>query len=199
MNSMTLKTMFAKSIFAIVLIGLSILGTNDKINAQKEITPADPEFYAMDREHIAFEDEHVILINYRGSVSPRQYSVTQFTNVQFLPISSSRYEFNLNFFDKNTQRLIEDDVPTKWKSWIDDSGSYDPLGSNFRPNSPSIMVTQEKRNIRYVDHFPYLPQNPRIDIPEQDRSSMPLEISAGAGMEAIVFGTFGVKIEQDKL
>ena len=56
-----------------------------------------------------------------------------------------------------------------------------------------------KRNIRYVDHFPYLPQNPRIDIPEQDRSSMPLEISAGAGLEAIVFGTFGVKMEEDKL
>ncbi|WP_157972805.1 glucosidase family protein [Aureibaculum luteum] len=127
-----------------LILGLFLLAIN-QISAQKEITPADPEFYAMDREHIAFEDEHVILINYRGSVSPRQYSVTQFTNVQFLPISSSRYEFNLNFFDKNTQRLIEDDVPTKWKSWIDDSGSYDPLGSNFRPNSPSIMVTQDEK------------------------------------------------------
>ena len=56
-----------------------------------------------------------------------------------------------------------------------------------------------KRNIRYIDHFPYLPQNPRIDAPEQDRSSMPVQIAAGAGLEAIVFGTFGVKMEEDKL
>jgi hypothetical protein len=56
-----------------------------------------------------------------------------------------------------------------------------------------------KRNIRYVDYFPYFPQNPRTDIPEQDRSSMPLEISAGAGLEAIVFGTFGVDIKEDRL
>jgi hypothetical protein len=44
-----------------------------------------------------------------------------------------------------------------------------------------------------------LPQNPRIDAPEQDLSSMPVQIAAGAGMEAIIFGTFGVKIEEDKL
>jgi hypothetical protein len=108
-------------------------------------TPADPEYYAMDREHITFDDEQVLLVNYRGFVSPRQYSVTQFTNVWFLPIGAPRYEFNLNFFDKWTERLIEDDVPTKWKSWIDDGKSYDPLGSNFRPNSPSIMVTQDEK------------------------------------------------------
>ena len=139
------NTLFEKSLFTFILAGILILGIVNNIYAQKELTPADPEFYAMDREHIAFEDEHLILVNYRGSVSPRQYSVTQFTNVQFLPISATRYEFNLNFFDKNTQRLIEDDVPTKWKSWIDDGGSYDPLGSNFRPNSPSILVTQDEK------------------------------------------------------
>ena len=115
------------------------------LQAQKVNTPADPEYYAMDREDISFDDEHVLLFNHRGFVSPRQYSVTQFTNVWFLPLGSPRYEFNLNFFDKGTGRLIEDDVPTKWKSWIDDGGSYDPLGSNFRPNSPSIMVTQDEK------------------------------------------------------
>ena len=56
-----------------------------------------------------------------------------------------------------------------------------------------------KRHIRYVDYFPYLPQNPWTDKPEQDLSSMSLEISAGAGMEAIIFGIFGVKMEEDKL
>lgn len=127
-----------------MILGLFLLGIN-QISAQQKFTPADPEYYAMDREQIAFDDEQVLLVNYRGFVSPRQYSLTQFTNVWFLPLGSPRYEFNLNFFDKGTGRLIEDDVPTKWKSWIDDGESYDPLGSNFRPNSPSIMVTQDEK------------------------------------------------------
>ena len=53
-----------------------------------------------------------------------------------------------------------------------------------------------KRHMAYIDYFPYLPQNPRTDVPEQDRSSMPVEIAAGAGMEAIIFGTFGIEIEK---
>lgn len=56
-----------------------------------------------------------------------------------------------------------------------------------------------KRHMRYIDFFPYLPQNPRTDTPEQDRSSMPVEIASGAGMEAIIFGTFGIAINDDVL
>ncbi len=56
-----------------------------------------------------------------------------------------------------------------------------------------------KRHIRYIDYFPYLPQNPRTDSPQQDRSSMPVEISAGAGMEAIILGTFGINIDKNVL
>ncbi|TRX60684.1 hypothetical protein FNH22_06470 [Fulvivirga sp. M361] len=129
----------------ILLVLLIIISTNQGSVAQEVFTPAHPEYYVMDREDITFDDEHLILFNHRGFISPRQYSVTQFTNVWFLPFGAPRYEFNLNFFDKGTGRLIEDDVPTKWKSWIDDGGSYDPLGSNFRPNSPSIMVTQDEK------------------------------------------------------
>ncbi|MCU4177030.1 hypothetical protein [Carboxylicivirga sp. N1Y90] len=131
-----------KFLFLVLLISML---TSNMMLAQKVITPAHREYYAMDREDMTFDDEQVLLVNYRGFVSPRQHSVTQFTNVWFLPIGAPRYEFNLNFFDKGTGRIIEDDVPTKWKSWIDDGESYDPLGSNFRPNSPSIMVTQDER------------------------------------------------------
>ena len=130
---------------SVIMVLIAIIITNQKLAAQPTFTPAAPEYYAMDREDIVFDDEQVLLVNYRGFISPRQYSVTQFTNVWFLPIGAPRYEFNLNFFDKGTGRIIEDDVPTKWKSWIDDGGSYDPLGSNFRPNSPSIMVTQDEK------------------------------------------------------
>lgn len=115
------------------------------VSAQPNYTPADPEYYAMDREDMTFDDEQVLLVNYRGFVSPRQYSVTQFTNVWFLPIESTRYNFNLNFYDKGTERVINDDVPIQWKSWIDDGAALDPLGCNFRPNSPSIMVTQDEK------------------------------------------------------
>ncbi len=128
----------------LTLLSVLIIGQSG-IFAQKVITPADPEYYAMDREHIRFDDYQTILHNYRGFVSPRQYSVTQFTNIQFLPIQAESYNFNLNFLDKGTERLIEDDVPVKWKSWIDDRESFDPLGSNFRPGSPSIMVTQDEK------------------------------------------------------
>ena len=123
--------------FFLFLVLFALILTNQKLAAQQEFTPAYPEYYAMDREDIRFEDQQILLVNYRGFISPRQYSVTQFTNVQFEPIEAHRYNFNLNFYDKGTGRLIEDDVPTRWKSWIDDGGSYDPLGSNFRPNSPS--------------------------------------------------------------
>jgi hypothetical protein len=126
-----------------LLLGLALIATCS--NAQETFTPADPEYYAMDREAMRFDDYQTLLVNYRGFVSPRQYSVTQFTNVQFLPISAEKYNFNLDFYDRRTGRLIKDDVPAMWKTWIDDSKGFDPLGSNFRPGSPSIMVTQDEK------------------------------------------------------
>ncbi|WP_242202009.1 MGH1-like glycoside hydrolase domain-containing protein [Aestuariivivens insulae] len=127
-----------------ILALIALICANQQVSAQTIPTPAEPEYYAMNSQQMAFDDYQTLLINYRGFVSPRQYSVTQFTNVNFLPIQSEFYHFNLNFHDKATGRIIEDDVPIKWKSWIDDRGSYDPLGSNFRPNSPSIVVTQDE-------------------------------------------------------
>ena len=133
-----------KKSFLLLSVLFVIATMNQKLLAQNKFTPSDPEYYKMNREDIALEDFHNLLFNYRGFVSPRQYSVTQFTHVQFLPIASDLYEFNLNFYDKGTGKLINDDVPTRWKSWIDDRGSFDPLGSNFRHNAPWVMVTQDE-------------------------------------------------------
>ena len=80
---------------SILFLGLIVFAAFS--NAQEVFTPADPEYYAMDREAMRFDDYQTLLVNYRGFVSPRQYSVTQFTNVQFLPISAEQYNFNLNF------------------------------------------------------------------------------------------------------
>jgi hypothetical protein len=111
---------------------------------QKSYTPSDPEYYAMDRQQMRFDDYQVMLINYRGFVCPRQYSMTGFTSVQFLPISAPAYSFNLNFTDHNTGKTVRDDVPWIWDKWIREGKGDDPLGANFRPNSPFMMVTQDE-------------------------------------------------------
>lgn len=113
--------------------------------AQKPTTPSDPEYYAMERQQMQFDDYQVMLINYRGFVFPRQYSMTCFTNVQFLPISADSYTFNLNFLDNNTVKTVRDDVPMIWDEYINKGKGYDPLAANFRPNSPYMMVTQDEK------------------------------------------------------
>ena len=113
--------------------------------SQHQFIPSEPGYYAMDRQQMRFDDYQVMLINYRGFVCPRQYSITCFTSVQFLPISSPSYTFNLNFFDYNTGKTVRDDVPVIWDRWIRDGKGDDPLGANFRPDSPFMMVTQDEK------------------------------------------------------
>ncbi len=112
--------------------------------SQQAATPADPEYYAMERQQMHFDDYQVMLINYRGFVCPRQFSMTSFTSVQFLPITAPNYTFNLNFLDPNTGITVRDDVPTIWDKWINEGTGVDPLGANFRPGSPMLMVTQDE-------------------------------------------------------
>lgn len=54
-----------------------------------------------------------------------------------------------------------------------------------------------KRFAKYTDHFPYISQNPWSDKMFQDQSSMPLQISAGAGVEAVISGIFGLLPQPD--
>ena len=131
----------------VVIALLSVCSIVLSVNAlaQQEITPADPEYYAMDRQQMRFDDYQVMLINYRGFVCPRQYSMTGFTSVQFLPVSAPAYNFNLNFFDHSTGKTVRDDVPWIWEKWIREGKGDDPLGANFRPNSPFMMVTQDEK------------------------------------------------------
>ena len=69
----------------------------------------------------------------------------------------------------------------------------------YRYGFPELGWNILRRHMGYIDYFPYLPQNPRTDTPSQDRSSMPVEIASGAGMEAIIFGTFGISIDNDRM
>jgi len=54
-----------------------------------------------------------------------------------------------------------------------------------------------KRFSKYTEHFPYFTHNPWSDKFFQDRSSMALQISAGAGIEAIITGIFGLAPQKD--
>jgi hypothetical protein len=127
-----------------LLVFLLFSGLFSTVSGQQKINPADPEYYAMDRPQMHFDDYQVMLINYRGFVCPRQFSMTSFTNVQFLPITAPNYTFNLNFLDPNTGITVRDDVPTIWDKWINEGTGDDPLGANFRPGSPMLMVTQDE-------------------------------------------------------
>jgi hypothetical protein len=108
-------------------------------------TPADPEYYAMDRQQVRFDDYQLLLFNSRGFAAPRQYSMTGFTNVQFLPVNAPFYNFYLNLKDNRTGKIIQDDVPQTWESRNTGGRGYDPLSANFRPNSPFVFVTQDEK------------------------------------------------------
>ena len=94
-----MKTSFAS--FLLITFIAMVVNTY----AQPLYCPSDPEYYVMDRPQIRFDDQQVMLFNYRGFVCPRQYSMTSFTHVQFLPLSAPDYTFNLNFLDHNTGNL----------------------------------------------------------------------------------------------
>ncbi len=115
------------------------------VMAQDVPSPSDPRYYSMDRQHIRFDDYQLMLFNYRGFACPRQYSTTGFTNVQFLPASAPFYNFNLNIYDSASGKTVRDDVPLIWEKWIREGKGDDPLGSNFRPDSPFLMVTQDEK------------------------------------------------------
>ncbi len=62
----------------------------------------------------------------------------------------------------------------------------------YRTGFGQMAWTILSRFTRYTDHFPYIAQNFRADELFQDESSMPMAICAGAGVEAVVFGLFGL-------
>jgi len=63
----------------------------------------------------------------------------------------------------------------------------------YRLGQSNLAWTILSRFSQYINFFPYISQNLRADEPFQDESSMPLQVSAGAGVEAIVFGMFGLE------
>ena len=127
-----------------IFLTLLVVGLSTNYYSQT-FTPADPEYYSMERQQMRFDDHQTLLFNHRGFACPRQYSMTGFTNVQFMPVNAPRYSFYLNLIDNRTGKVIQDDVPQTWDKRIYEGKGYDPLAANFRPNSPFVIVTQDEK------------------------------------------------------
>jgi hypothetical protein len=67
----------------------------------------------------------------------------------------------------------------------------------YRTGQPLLGWDVLRRFSRIVEFFPTIPQNPRTDRAFQDLASMPTELSAGAGLEAVWFGVFGLQPQMD--
>jgi hypothetical protein len=95
-------------------------------------------------------------------------------------------------------RVHWDRVDADWGG----SGSYTGIPMQlvrnlYQSDMGQLAWTILSRFTQYVDHFPYISQNYRADEFFQDESSQPMAICAGAGVEAIVFGLFGLSPKTD--
>lgn len=95
-------------------------------------------------------------------------------------------------------RVHWDRVDTDWGGGGSYTGVPMQLVHNlYKTGMGQLAWTILNRFTNYVDHFPYFSQNYRADEIFQDESSMAVAICAGAGVEAIVFGLFGLTPQID--
>jgi hypothetical protein len=103
-----------------------------------------PEMLGKPREDIRFSDKQLRLFNGRGCAYVRQYSLTGIHAVQFPPIDLPQYRFRIDFRDKDSGLLIQDNIPDLYDEWKDKKSGYDPLGVNFRAGYPYAMLSQNE-------------------------------------------------------
>lgn len=101
-----------------------------------------PKVLGMPRGEIAFRGRELLLFNGRGSVSVRDKSVTGLQQLLFPPISMRDYAFFLWFRDATTGTLIQDIVPDVYERADVTGQGGNPLGFNFVPGTPFVMLLQ---------------------------------------------------------
>ncbi len=101
-----------------------------------------PEMLGMDRGRIIFSGRRLRLFNGRGAISVRDWSVTGLQSLQFPPIDVRDYRFLLAFHDEKNNVLIEDVVGDAHEKLATTGQGITPLGFNFFPNTPFVMVLQ---------------------------------------------------------
>ena len=102
-----------------------------------------PEILGMPRSQIAMGDRMIRLFNGRGSVCIRDKSLTGLQTLQFPPIDLRDYRFFLAFRETNANVLIQDIVPDVYEARIQSWKNPHPLGLNFTPGTPYVMLLQQ--------------------------------------------------------
>ncbi len=101
-----------------------------------------PEALGMSRDKISFGGPMLRIFSGRGAVSIRDKSVTGLEGLQFPPIDFSDYRFSLSFKDAQTGTLIQDTVPDYFDRTIQAGEGPNPLGLNFTPGTPYVLIWQ---------------------------------------------------------
>ena len=115
-----------------------------KISPVQVGTKLTPELLGMDRAQIVFSGRRLRLFNGRGTVSVRDWNVTGFQGLQFPPIFSRDYHFQLAFRDKKNNVLVQDLTADAHEQLAATGKGSTPLGFNFFPNSPWVMLLQRE-------------------------------------------------------
>jgi hypothetical protein len=109
-----------------------------------------PESLGMPRSQILFNDRMLRLFNGRGSISIRDRSVTGLHTLLFPPISGGAkfglvpdYRFQLAFYEGGSGILIQDTVQDAYEHMMLTGKGPHPLGLNFSPGAPFVMLLQE--------------------------------------------------------
>jgi len=116
---------------------------------QKSPPPAvadlTPERLGMDRSQIVFSGRRLRLFNGRGTVAVRDWSVTGLQVLEFPPIAVHDYHFQLAFRDEKKQVLVQDLTADAHEKLATTGEGTTPLGFNFFPDSPWVMLLQQAR------------------------------------------------------
>lgn len=100
------------------------------------------ESLGMPRAQIRLSGRMLFLFNGRGMVSLRDKSVTGLQNLNFPPIDILNYHFQLAFWDAKDKVLIQDIVPDVYQHKVLTGKGPHPLGLNFTPGAPYVMLWQ---------------------------------------------------------
>jgi hypothetical protein len=119
------------------------LGGEPGPSSPSQTSPAlTPEILGLPRTQIAFGDRMLRLFNGRGAISIRDKSLTGLETLQFPPIDIRDYRFFLAFRKTKSKVLIQDVVPDVYDYMVETGKGPHPLGLNFTPGTPIVMLLQ---------------------------------------------------------
>ena len=116
-----------------------VVAQDSPLKVESKLTP---ELLGMDRTQMVFSARRLRLFNGRGTVSVRDWSVTGFQVLQFPPIYSRDYHFQLAFRDEKNNVLIQDVTADAQEELAATGKNTKPLGFNWFPHTPFVVLLQ---------------------------------------------------------